>query len=406
MHENQSALLLGRLITDNYLIVFETLNYIKKPRKKDNGFVGIKLDIAKAYDSLEWDFIDYTLKTMGFPSKFIQIIMNCIKTVSFSILIDGQPTDSFHPSRGLRQGDPLSPYLCIICAEVLSSLLSKAQADGLIQGIAIATNAPNISHLLYVDDNILFCRAKLSEARAIMNILQLYQEVSGQMINLDKSEMVFSPNISQDFKRRFQECLPVKISDSICKYLGMPTQFGRSKEQDVYFIMDRIWKKLKGWKEKSLSFEGIGVLIRAVAQAIPTYYMSCFLLPKGLCSKIDKVACSFWWGTNDSKKKIHWTRKENLFKSKHSGGVGFKILREFNLAMLAKQVWRFQTNPSSLITRCSKAKYFPHVDILQAPLGSNPSFAWRSIHNSIWAVLKGSCWRIRDGNTAKIWGDN
>jgi len=85
----------------------------------------------------------------------------------------------------------------------------------------------------------------------------------------------------------------------------MPTQFGRSKEQDFYFIMDMIWKKLKGWKEKCLSFEGRGVLIRAVAQAILTYYMSCFLLPKGLCSKIEKAVFSFWWGSKDNKKKIH-----------------------------------------------------------------------------------------------------
>lgn len=156
-------------------------------------------------------------------------------------------------------------------------------------------------------------------------------------------------------------------------------EFGRSKDQDLNFIMDRIWKKLKGWKEKCMSFEGRGVLIRAVAQAIPTYYMSCFLLPKGLCNRIEKVVCSFWWGSTGSKKKIHWTAKDNLFRSKHSGGLGFKTLRDFNLAMLAKQVWRFHTEPNSLISRCFKAKYFPNCDILQATAGNNPSYAWRSI---------------------------
>ena len=101
IHENQSVFLPGRLITDNSLIVFETLNYIKKPRKKDNGFVGIKLDIAKAYDSLEWDFIESTLKAMGFPNNIIHVIMHCIRSVSFSILLNGQPTDPFYPNRGL-----------------------------------------------------------------------------------------------------------------------------------------------------------------------------------------------------------------------------------------------------------------------------------------------------------------
>lgn len=300
IHENQSAFLYGRLITDNSFLVFESISYIKKHRKKDNGYMGIKLDIAKAYDSIEWDFIEHTLKVMGFPNRLILTIMHSIRTVYFSILINGQPTDPFHPKRGLRKGDPLSPYLYIICAEVFSGMITKAQQDGLIQGVSIATNAPAISNLLYANDNIIFCRAK-----TVMDILKHYQEISGQKINPDKSEMIFSPNISQTYKDPIQTHLPVKISDSIQKYLGMPTQFGRSKEQDFQFIMDKIWKKLKGWKEKCLSFEGRGVLIRAVAQAIPTYYMSYFLLPKGLCTKIEKAVCSFWWSTTGDKRKIH-----------------------------------------------------------------------------------------------------
>lgn len=155
---------------------------------------------------------------------------------------------------------------------------------------------------------------------------------------MGKSEMTFSPNISMDFKKEFQSILPIKISTSIQKYLGITTHFGRSKEQDFNFLKDRIWKKLKGWKEKSVSFEGRAFLIRAVAQAIPTYIMSCFLLPKGLCSRIEKVVCFFWWGSTEHKKKMHWTKREHLFKSKLEGGMGFKILRGFNLAKLTKQV--------------------------------------------------------------------
>lgn len=343
---------------------------------------------------------------MGFPPNITNTIMSCITSVSFSILINGHPTDPFNPKRGIRQGDPLSPYIFILCAEVLSGLINKEQRNGHITGVAIATNAPAISHLLYADDSILFCRAKLDEATAIMNVLKTYQQASGQKVNMDKSEMIFSPNISSDFKREFHNKLPIKISSSIQKYLGMPTHFGRSKEQDFNFIMDRIWKKLKGWKEKNMSFEGRAVHIRAVAQAIPTYIMSCFLLPKGLCCRIEKVVCSFWWGSTDLKKKIHWTKKDNLFKSKLEGGMGFKILRDFNLAMLAKQVWRFQTNPNTLVSKCFKAKYYPYTNIMQATIGSNPSFAWRSIYNSKWIIQRGSCWRIGNGQSVSIWDDN
>lgn len=184
-------------------------------------------------------------------------------------------------------------------------MINREQRNGNITGIAIATNAPAISHLLYTNDNILFCKAKFVEANIITKVLKDYQQAFGQKVNMGKSEMIFSLNISMDFKKEFQRILPIKISASIQKYLGITTHFGRSKEQDFNFLMDRIWKKLKGWKEKSVSFEGRAVLIRAVAQAIPTYIMSLFLLPKSLCSRIEKVVCSFWWGSIEHKKKMH-----------------------------------------------------------------------------------------------------
>lgn len=154
---------------------------------------------------------------MGFPNSMVSLIMTCIRTVSFSILINGQPTDKFQPQRGIRQGDPLSPYIFIICAEVLSGLISESQEKGLIHGISMATNAPNITHLLYADDSLLFCKASPKEALVIHNILKKYQHMSGLKVNMDKSEMVFSPNIDHITRTSFQANLPVKISNSISK---------------------------------------------------------------------------------------------------------------------------------------------------------------------------------------------
>jgi exonuclease III len=138
----QSAFLPGRLITDNTLIAFEAFHYLKHSKSKKHGYVGIKLDMAKAYDKIEWVFLQHTLTTMGFPPNLVDTIMRCVTTVSFSILVNGNPSPEFKPHRGIRQGDPLSPYLFIICADVLSSMITHLQASNKIKGITIATNAP------------------------------------------------------------------------------------------------------------------------------------------------------------------------------------------------------------------------------------------------------------------------
>jgi hypothetical protein len=140
---------------------------------------------------------------MGFPTNLVSTIMKCVTTVSFSILINGQPTDKFVPQRGLRQGDPLSPYLFILCAEVLSGLLTKGQYEGSFHGVNIALNAPPISHLFFADDSLVFCRSDPKEVSFIMNTLQLYQNISGQKVNTEKYEMVFNPNLREYIKKDF-----------------------------------------------------------------------------------------------------------------------------------------------------------------------------------------------------------
>lgn len=128
-----------------------------------------------------------------------------------------------------------------------------------------------------------------------------------------------------------------------------------------------------------------------MAQAITVYVMSCFLLPISLYEDIERAVCNFWWEGSDNSRKIHWTSKAKLFKPKKERGMGFKILRDFNLAMLAKKIWRLHTNPNSLLAQCYQAKYHPQNEILEAPLSSHPSYAWRSLHQAIWIIKKGSC---------------
>ncbi|MCH93433.1 putative ribonuclease H protein, partial [Trifolium medium] len=180
-----------RLITDSTIIAHEMFHYLTQTTRQ-TGYVGIKTDMAKAYDRLEWDFLKKTMESMNFPQNIVNTIMKCVSTVSFSILVNGKPTKTFLPERGLRQGDPLSPYLFIICADVLSALITQAQQSQLIHGVKIAPGAPEITHLFFADDSLMFCRANQEETTQMHSILTQYQHASGQLVNYHKSELIFS----------------------------------------------------------------------------------------------------------------------------------------------------------------------------------------------------------------------
>jgi hypothetical protein len=313
------------LITDNSIIAHEIFHFFSHSSSK-KGYVGIKTDMAKAYDRVEWEFLKATLDSMGFPHNIISIIMKCVTSVTFAILINGAPTQTFSPQRGLRQGDPLSPYLFILCADVLSGLISNAQMNKCIKGVKVAHGAPEITHLFFADDSLLFCRATKEEVTHLKNIITTYQEASGQLVNVNKSEILFSRHVREDIRDSIHQILPMQRVNHFSKYLGLPAHIGRSKNQIFQFIQDRVWKKLKGWKERNLSSAGRVTLIKSVAQAIPTYFMSCFLLPKGLCDKIESQICNFRWGSNVDKRKIHWVNWKKTCKNKLQGGMGLKSL--------------------------------------------------------------------------------
>lgn len=175
------------------------------------------------------------------------------------------------------------------------------------------------------------------------------------------------------------DTLGVREVDKHEKYLGLPTIIGRSKKAVFTCLKERIWKKLHGWKEKLLSKPGKEVLIKAVAQAIPTYMMSIFRIPDGLIDEIHSTLARFWWGSKDGDRKIHWHRWEVLCLPKSMGGMGFRDLKCFNQALLGKQGWRLCSNVRSLLQRVLRACYYKHASFVESLRGYDPSYSWRSI---------------------------
>ena len=195
---SQSAFVPGHLIIDNVLVAYESLHSMHNKRSGKRGSLALKLDINKAYDRVEWDFHKGIMLKLGLSDMWVDRVMSCVTSSSFSIRINGKAYGNICPLRGLRQGDPLSPYLFLLCAKGFSSLLAKAQEEGRLHGVSICSRAPTISHLLFADDSLLFCRANQEEVQFVSEVLQTYANASGQCINFEKSLVYFSSNTTRE----------------------------------------------------------------------------------------------------------------------------------------------------------------------------------------------------------------
>ncbi|CAL1389645.1 unnamed protein product [Linum trigynum] len=347
---------------------------MSKRTKGKIGYLAAKIDMAKAYDRVEWHFLEGVMRKMGFDERWIRIVMLCVTTVSYSVLVNGHKSETFAPGRGIRQGDPLSPYLFLLCAEGLSAYTSQAIQQGRLHGFKPAQGAPVISHLFFADDSIFFTRATVPASLMLKGILRDYEKESGQQVSFQKSDVSFSKNVSHHRRLEIGGILGMKVVEKHNKYLGLGTVAGRSKKELFGDIVERIKKKLKGWKEKTLSVAAREVLIRSVAEAQLNYAMSVFRVPEGVIDEVQSLITRFWWGQRGEERKAHWINRDRLVMPKEMGGMGLRELRGLNTAFLAKQLWGLLNQPESLIARILRAKYHKNDSILNAELGYRPSF--------------------------------
>ena len=186
------------------------------------------------------------------------------------------------------------------------------------------------------------------------------------------------------------------------KYLGLPMVGRKSKVNTFRELWEKITNKVLGWKEKYISEAGRKILIKTVAQVIPTYSMSIFKIPRALCDAINSIVAKYWWGQSKDEKKIHLINWKKLCTRKERSGMGFRDIQAFNLAMLAKQAWRLIHNIHSLFYRVYKSRYFPNCSFMDAETGSNPSYNWRSLWAARVVMKEGSKWQVGDGSNIEV----
>ncbi|XP_074326550.1 uncharacterized protein LOC141664498 [Apium graveolens] len=368
--------------------------------------MALKLDMSKAYDRVEWSYVEAVLFKIGFDEHIVSLFMECMWSARYKIVHVGREFGDIVPERGLRQGVPLSSYLFLICMEGLSALIKKYENKGLIKGIKVARGAPPVSHLFFADDSYVYCRATRGEASQVMSLLSVFEKVSGQKINVEKSNVFFSQNVQQETKTEILQVTGFMEASASTQYLGLPNCIGRNKSAILGYLKDRVRNRIQSRNGKLLNKSGKEILLKTVSQSIPNYAMSVFLIPMEMCKEMEQMMCNFWWQSSTKKNKcIHWMSWGRMCKSKLFDGMRFRHLHEFNIALLGKQGWRLISHPDSLVARIYKARYYVEGGFLNAKLGINPSFIWRSLLAAQELLKQGLGCRVGNNEMVSIMND-
>ncbi|GAU36456.1 hypothetical protein TSUD_166220 [Trifolium subterraneum] len=323
--EVQSAFVVARQILDGIMIANEIVDDARRHRKE---LVLFKADFEKAYDSVDWGYLDDVMRQMAFPVLWRKWIKECVGTASASVLVNDSPTDEFFLERGLRQGDPLSPFLFLLAVEGLN----------------------------FADDTLLLGVKSRANIRALREILVLFEAVSGLKVNFQKS-MLVGVNVVETWLAEAVLVLRCSVGKVSFLYLGLPIGSDPHRVSLWEPVVQSIHIRLMSWKSRFLSFGGRLVLLKSVLTSLPVYALSFFKAPSGIISSIEFILNNFFWGESEDRRKISWIRWRDVCQREEYGGVGVRQMREFNTALLGKWFWRLLVDKKGIWYQVLAARY-------------------------------------------------
>ncbi|XP_031475549.1 uncharacterized protein LOC116247511 [Nymphaea colorata] len=399
---SQGAFLKNRVIHDQLLLAQDIMDWCMNGKQR---VACLKLELSKAYDRISWDFLQKSMQCLGFSQVWISKLMTTVKTTSYSLLINGHEGRRFGSKRGVKQGDPLSPYLFIMAME----MVSRGWKSQVMHTKIALPRAPRamekISSIMFADDVLIFCKAISHSLQRKKFFFVEMESTSGLKINPSKSKIIFC-NVHESDQPSLAAILNWEIANLPLKYLGLPLLSGCLTEEICRVLTDKFDKKLSNWKMTSLSYSGRLCLIKHNLQSLPVFWMQSVSLPRAVIQKLKASMARFLWADNPiGTHKYRWKAWSTLCRPKEEGGVGLKKLEAMNASLLAKRVCQL-VNTNSLAWNWCKNRYLGSVKSLWSLKKPwTGSYFWKSLGWAWTKIEDKIAWTIENGQSALFWLD-
>lgn len=304
----------------------------------------MKIYISKAFDSVQWNFVLNSLCALGFPEKFVHWIELCITSPSFSVQVNGDLAGYYQSTRGLRKGCFLSPYLFVLCMNVLSLKLNKALVERRFK-VHLGCKKLSLTHLCFADDLMVFIEGSRESVQGALSVFDEFEVWSGLSISVEKST-IFMAGVSVEEKRSILTNFKFAEGELPVRYLGLPLMTQAMRKQDYYPLLEHVRSKISTWTCRFLSYAGRLQLLNSVLISIVNLWIAVFRVPCSCIKEVEKICSAFLWTgpiLKSSNAKVAW---RDVCCTKSEGGLGIRDLREVNKVYGLKLIWRMLTGDS------------------------------------------------------------